>query len=334
MIPQRRWPRKLLVIATMILIMGAGLRWLMPAMNPVQDGDPAAFWLHACGVDVRTEELKPSAHRYYLPRDGWFIYYDQGMHEQLLYRVDAPAAVALFPKVVEKLRGAPPGLLHRDVESGFREWLGSGARPDDAAGFLATLRESRLARLRQSDPTLFDSVRASDDEFTERWGRAARYHWNGWFEFLFFGCLILFAAWPWLRRSGPFGWAIHLGLLPMLFCLPYWLGYAQLTFTSLGPSGGILYPWLLGGLRDLPWTSLDRAIVQDLPQPLEPLSQTPGPMLSLTIFRGPAPVGMAVLGLGVTLAVFIVGEMIRQRRHSVTEDKEPGEGDDRRIPSI
>jgi hypothetical protein len=74
----------------------------------------------------------------------------------LLYRVEASAAVALFPEVVERLRGAPPNLLHSDVARGFQEWLRSGAGPNDAIGFLATFRESRLARLRQTDPSLYE----------------------------------------------------------------------------------------------------------------------------------------------------------------------------------
>src|SRR5438876_364621 len=92
-------------------------------------------------------------------------------------------------------------------------------------------------------------------------------------------------------------------LLPILFFLPYWLGYAQLTFTSAGPSSGVLYPWLLVWFRGLPWTSLDTTIVRSLPQILEPLSQTPGPMLSLTFFGGVGPVAATVMGVILGLAV-------------------------------
>jgi hypothetical protein len=88
-----------------------------------------------------------------------------------------------------------------------------------------------------------------------------------------------------------------------------------MTFTSRGPSGGVLYPWLLAGFRGLPWTFLDTAIARRLPQPLEPLPQTPGPMLSLTVFGGPGPVAVTSMGVVVALAVITVGEVIRRHRH-------------------
>src|SRR5205823_5088202 len=74
-------------------------------------------------------------------------------------------------------------------------------------------------------------------------------------------------------------------------------GSTQLTFTSAGPSGGVLYPWLLREFRGLPWTAWDSALVRNLPQLLEPLSQTPGPMMSLSFFGGVGPVAVTVLSV-------------------------------------
>jgi hypothetical protein len=133
----------------------------------------------------------------------------------------------------------------------------------------------------------------------------------------------VFAAWPWLRGAGPARWAVHLGLVPLLFFLPYWLGYAQLTFTSAGPSGGILYPELLSHFRGLPWTGLDTAVLRVLPQVLEPLSQTPGPMLSLTNFGGVGPVAGTVLSLLVGGMVLGAGLGIGKVR-KVREGEGPG----------
>ena len=62
------------------------------------------------------------------------------------------------------------------------------------------------------------------------------------------------------------------GMLPTLFCLPYWLGYAPLTFTSAGPVGGVLYPWLLQTLRGLPWTSAGFITPGEMPASARPLT--------------------------------------------------------------
>ena len=113
--------------------------------------------------------------------------------------------------------------------------------------------------------------------------------------------------------AGRWRWAVHLALLPPLVCLPYWLGYVPLTFTSSDEKGGVLYPALIAQLSGLPWSGLDTAILGALPKPLEPLSQTTGPMLSLSGFGAPGPV--AVTGLGLLIGVVIVaGPAIVRRR--------------------
>ncbi len=228
------------VVTTLIGMMGAALCWAALIEKPVTDIDPATFWFHVTGLDLGLEDPHNARGSFYQPRDDWFISYVQG---QQLYRVQATDAIAFFPKVAERLRNAPPGVLGQDVENGFRSWASTGAGPDDAAGFLAHVREAHLARVKTFSEDLYEELRTEDD-FSERWRRANRYHWNVLFEFFFLAGLILFADWPWLRGCGRVHSAIHIFLLPILFCLPYWLGYAALTFSSAS-SGGILYPTLL-----------------------------------------------------------------------------------------
>jgi len=317
----RRYLWKLPCIAGAILIMGYSLLRMEPIVNPVRNGDAATFWLHASGIDVGAKHPRIS-YSFYQPRDGWFIYYVQGFEERMLYRVKDSDAIALFPKVVDKLQKAPPGVLNLDVEKGFREWRNSGAAPDDAAGLLGKLRNAQLARLQQEDARLFEYRRGEEDELTERWRRLQHYPWNVRGEFLFLAGMILFAAWPWLRGAGHVRWAIHLGLLPILFCLPYWLGYAPFTFTS-APSGGVLYPGLLRSVfHGLPWTSIDTTIVRSLPKPLEPLSQTPGPMLALAFMGGLGPVAVTGIGLALAVTVFTVGEVRRRLERAKMQDRE------------
>lgn len=309
-----RWLWKLPIVAASILIIGIAVRQLMPFMNPLKDGDAATFWLRACHVDVGVKDPYLGFDGFYLPRDGWYISYEQGFHQQFLYRVRSEEAEALFPKVVEKLRKAPPGVLLPDVEQGFKSWQRSNPHPNDAAGLLTAIRDAELTRLQKESPGSFEYARMREQAFGERWQRIQRFKWNARFEFLFFEALVLFIAWPWLRGAGHIQWAIHLALLPILLFLPFWLGYSQLTFTSLGPSGGVLYPIVIHFFRGFPWTPLDSTIAGHLPHPLQSFSQTPGPMLSLSGMGAPGFVAISVLGLAIAIGVMIIGALAGRRK--------------------
>jgi hypothetical protein len=91
-----------------------------------------------------------------------------------------------------------------------------------------------------------------------------------------------------------------------LFCLPYWLGYAPLTFSS-APSGGVLYPGLLRCIGPLLWTAADSFIIKNLPQPLELLAQSPGPMLAIASMGGLGPVAVTAIGIGIGAVIFLLG---------------------------
>jgi hypothetical protein len=313
-VQRRRWLWKMQAVATPVVLIAACLLWFAHFLKPVEKGDAAEFWMNATQLDVGIQQYRPSMGGVYQPRDGWCIYYSQGFHGQTLYRVRTEKVATLFPKVVERLEKAPPGVLNQDVEQGYREWVRTGAGPNDVAGFLAKVRDVRLARIQNLDPRRYEYIRTEEDDFDDRWSRIGRYHWNLCFEFLFLSFLIGLVAWPWLRRSGRIRWAIHISVIPILFCLPYWLGYCPYTFTSANSKGGILYPYLLSGWS-LPWTSIDLEIVRSLPQILSPLSQTAGPMMSLSFSRGPAPIAVAVLGMVAGLSVFVVKTLI-DREHS------------------
>jgi len=111
------------------------------------------------------------------------------------------------------------------------------------------------------------------------------------------------------RDRGWRSWAIHLGLLPMLFLLPVYLGYATFSFTSAGPSGGVLYPWLLSGFFGGRCNEWDRQILSHLPKILEPLSAPIGMPLSLSGMGMPGPTTMVIAGLVIALLVFSVHKL-------------------------
>jgi hypothetical protein len=308
---------KLAAVGALILAVGLGVLWFRPVMAPVRPGTSADFWYAACGVWVGPPR-KPVLGRTYPPRDGWFLYYRQDFHGQTLYRVPAEEALADFPRVLRALGRAQPSTLPVPATRGFRRWAEQDPDESDAEGFLAAIHDSWRDYLRERNPGSAENLRDEEAAFAERWERVRRYEWNVWGEFVYLSALVVFAAWPWLRSGGPLRWAVHLGLVPALLFLPYWLGYAAFTFTSAGPSGGVLYPWLIVWFRRLPWTALDTALVSRLPPVLEPYAQTPGPMLSLSGTGGVGPV--AALGLGL-----LIGALAYIGRLALTPPRRSGE---------
>jgi hypothetical protein len=90
---------------------------------------------------------------------------------------------------------------------------------------------------------------------------------------------------------------VHIAALPILFLLPTYLGYATYSFTSAGPSGGVLYPFLLGNIRGGSVTTFDRWLLVHTPRLLEPLSTPIGSPLALTGMGMPGPTSAVVAGV-------------------------------------
>ena len=254
-------------------------------MCPVHKGTSADLWRFACGVNLDTK-TRGVLGGFYLPRNGWFIYYKQGYHGQFIYRVEKSTVMADYPKVLEKLRerseqkkDAPPAFKRiSDILKTHQEEISQ-----DPEKFLQLIKKKRLEELKTKDPDLYDYSINKEQAFDIRWARIKRFWVNIVFEILFFSGLTLFIFWPWLRNKGKKSTIIHFGLFPFLLMLPYYLGYASWTFTSAGPSGGVLYPWVIIWFKALPlWTPIDQWILITLPKPLESISQSLGPMLSIS----------------------------------------------------
>ena len=76
---------------------------------PVRDGNSAAFWKHACGVHLGGQGHDRMG-GVYQPRDGWYIYYVQGLHSQILYRVPRAGCCRLWRRTAEnQAAGEPQG---------------------------------------------------------------------------------------------------------------------------------------------------------------------------------------------------------------------------------
>jgi hypothetical protein len=242
---------------------------------------------------------------FYLPRDGWFIYFDQGFHGQFLFRVPRSAVVADFQNVLGLIRkadtnGAPLRLRLAAAVMG-RNHSVDGDSPET---FVSLLRTEHLNHIKTRFPDSYQVAISEEQEFSLRWGQARRFWVNILAESAFFASLIIFALWPWPRRKGPRAWGIHFGALPLLLMLPYCSGYADWTFSSAGPSGGISYPLAIAWSRDFPvWTSADEWVLLHFPKVLWPLSQSLGPMLSVSGGHGLGPFTASLSGGMIAIAI-------------------------------
>jgi len=282
---------RLALVGLLVAAVTLTLAWLTPLMAPVKDGTSADFWEAACRVTIGEQKDRRllTVHRW---KDGWFVYGVLAIHQEFLYRVSESEVLADFPAVVEKLDSAPEGNhIPKHVLAGYKAWSQTPARQQGgAAALLASIREARLDQLRERDADLYELVVAEERAFDDRWEQTTRYWVNVIFEFGFFVGLIVFTVWPWLRWTGRAWWSARVGAFPLLLFLPYFLGYGSYTFTSAGPSGGILYPWVIWWCyRPVPsfleedlWTCADPWILEHLPKVLEPLSQPLGSWMALS----------------------------------------------------
>ena len=279
-----------------------------PRMAPVKECSSARFWRAACSVALPGSDCSSGFGGVSPPRDGYFICYAQGFHGQSIFRVKEHVAMSDFPEVVEQ--------LDRDLKEwgprtyalkGYQAWLSDRRGPSDAHGLLARIREARLSSMRRRYFAAYRYQIDAEEQFDRRWQSVRRYPLNVLFELVYLNGMVLFAFWPWLRRRKPRRRRFHLALLPLLLMLPYFLGYASFTYTSAGPSGGVLYPWLIVWFRIGGWRwptlltrlltpSFDYALLNLLPQPLAYLSQPLGPMLSLSGWGAPGLIAVLLCG--------------------------------------
>src|SRR5262249_33700931 len=188
--------------------------------------------------------------------------------------------------------------LEPAVRTALMAWETSPPGPDrDVCRFLELVRgeqlkaaTQRLAEVtKESTEKWHRYFQDREESVAERWDRSGRYGAAVVFEAVYLGLLSLFLCWPLLRGQGRIAWAVHLGLTPFLFMLPAYLGYAIMSFSSAGPSGGIAYPWLLLHVPGSWLASADRQLFLAFPKVLEPLSPPLGPPMALSWRSMPGP---------------------------------------------
>ena len=327
-----RTRRKVAILAVPLLLLGAAVLYCGRVMKPFAEGSSGDFWHAACHVQVDPAKTHKSRYPTYPPREGYFAYMADGgmmwIHGIPEYYVAEATALADFPAVVRALAAGEHldeerPLQSKIVNEGYRAWLIANPERDDAFALLASIRAAWLDHWQQLDRSrpgfdysAYRSHIEAETDFDERWERAKLWPANVVGEFAYLSFLIVFAAWPWLRNSRPWRWGFPLGLLPVLLFLPYWFGYARLTFTSADRSGGALYPELIRPFRGLPWTGFDTWALRKVPRFLSDYSQSPGPMLAISGMGG---VGLAVafgFGAALGLTVYAFGTFHSQLRAS------------------
>jgi hypothetical protein len=171
--------------------------------------------------------------------------------------------------------------------------------------------------------------RLREDAVNDRWNRAWWYPRVAVGELLYLCGLVVFAAWPLIRKTGPVSWAVHLGLLPVLLFLPYWLGYASRTFSALSLKGGVVYPLVLARLDFLPWYGIDTTATAILPPVLESVAPIDTTVKVQRALHG-GPSLVFALGLAIGLTTYGLRNMRslrlrairRRRRRERAEEKE------------
>jgi hypothetical protein len=305
-----RFPRPALATALIVIEMLVILALAAP-MAPLHRGDAAAFWSRATGVDA------PSTFGgIYAPRDGAYLYYDQANTGQNIFWVPAAEVIADFPRVIGRVRETeyPSNGLGRICWT-IAALEHDPSAADDPDKFLAAIREQMLNAAKERDERIHRFFLDQERTFSNWWMQIRDYWMNFVFESVFFAGLTLFALQPWLRKRGAVQFAVHLAFVPLLLFVPFYLGYCGWCFTSIGPRGGILYPWVLMQFRPLAKsTPLDEWLLGRLPQVLAPMTQSPGPIMSIRGGQSFGPSAAMLTGAIIFFAVWAPCVLIAERR--------------------
>ena len=308
-----------ILLVPVALVNGCLIEWAFD-YEPVDAGTSAEFWYYACGVELAAFEgrARGTVGGRILPEtDGWFIYYRQRHHDRPLYRVGPNDVVKDLPQVLAALKISRNPDFPEDLATDCTVRLAEDEVGEaHVSELIAALIDGRRETFKSTDPKRHARLERDYEQFDSRWRRGKRAWLSFLFEGLFLTAWILFIAWPWLRKSDLRRKAIHLGFAPLALHVPFYLGYAPMTFT-FGPSGGFLYPLLLQvatlGTLFLTPTIIDYWILSIVPRILAPLSQLPGPPTAATFYSGGAPFLLAMFGLAV-VSLAAVGPTLRRRR--------------------
>jgi hypothetical protein len=298
--------------------------WHFESAKP---GTSAEYWEYLCGVQLpefKGHETNSHFGGAYPVIDGKAYYYAQRHHDSLLFSVPLEDVLHDLPNVQEHLANPQPPQSSNCV--GYRSlcelYKKSAERRSECAKYFGTAKVDAMdmpkleaLRITISKATTFPPYdEGGDAEFRGRLGRAQRAWATYAFEAFYLAAWLMFVAglrplrvrWYWRVASAPF-----------LLCLPFFLGYAPMTFT-FGPSGGFVYPIYLAlasfPMKIVPCSALDSFVWQFFPSILSSLSQVPGRPAAATFMGCVGPVsslGFGLLLLACISAVIYLGSSFK-----------------------
>jgi hypothetical protein len=309
------------LVSVVSLLSAVGIAMLAPRMSPIRQGSSREFWKIATGVSLSPEVHDGWGGDAYFVDETWAAYDASHMHGSDIYRVARSDVTADFNQVVslleEKARGGEDTLMVK----AYIQWRDDKSKPRDGPSLVEHIKREINRKVSKEDVDLLMYRVSTEQQFWQRWQRADLYWASIVFEWVFFTGLAVFCLWPAIQNSSPLRWAIHVALLPFLFLLPVYLGYATYSFTSAGPSGGILYPYLLMFCRHGSSTMADRWVLRRVPHLLEPLSTPIGSPTALTGMGMPGPTYVILGGVLAGAAVFAIMLGIRRWREHYSKSK-------------
>jgi hypothetical protein len=289
-----------------------------------KSGTSAEYWEYVCGVQLPefkghyTFSYFGGAHPVV---EGKAYYYTQTHHESLLYSVPVEDVLHDLPNVRDQLTNPQPPSPANCV--GYRSLCAlyeeSAEHRSDCAKYFGSVKVNAL------NPQALEALRATmakaskvppydereDAEFRGRLGRAKRAWATFAFEALYIAAWLMFVVGV---RPLRVRWYWRVTCAPFLLFLPFFLGYAPMTFT-FGPSGGFVYPFYLElaslPMSIVPCSVLDGFAWQLFPNVLSGFSQVPGSPMAASRMACVGPVSSLAFGIillaGVSAVVYVRG---------------------------
>ena len=311
--------RRLLQALVVFLVLAniVGLCLFARHFELVAPGKAADYWEYLCGVQLPNFT---GHHEYsysggiYPEVDGSLYYFEQYHHEQRLFSVSPQDVLNTLPAVKELLQSdqSPDAQLcddnHRNICAIYEQAAPRRTVCRDSLPTQVTLADLEYIRLQGHDES--NKYREiAEGAFRERLIRGKRVWLTFGFEIVFLSAWLIFVALP-LFATTRIHWYWRIGLSPFLLFLPYFLGYAPMTF-SFGPSGGFVYPIYLilaaFAMQIVPCTVADSYLWDLLPQLLAPLSQVPGSPVAVSFMFCIGPASALIFGLLLVIGLIFIG---------------------------
>jgi len=283
----------LLIIAGIVI----GLACLADRMRPAKQGSAIDFWYYATGINLDGREPMFSSLGTFRFIDERLYYDTTHLHGSNLYVIDADELMSLWPQVHAQFERYANGDIHESPPvSAYQSWRSgsTGSTVQEIIELLNQIQERHVA----SNEYRFELQALVDYLFDIRVAKANRYVTNFIFEFFWLSFIAWLAFAPLIRDLSKSRTVITWAALPIVLYLPFHPGYGTQSFTSIGPSGGVLYPYIIRVLGSGLLFDFDRAVWSYLPPILAAISQdTTGPQISWSSMGTPwGPVSQLIIG--------------------------------------